>query len=410
MAGGEEQAVVEALEMDKATSALPNQRVALGIRRIDMQYPNGVHALKSVDLDVAEGEFVTLLGPSGSGKSTLLMIIAGFVNQSAGRVWARGADITTIPPERRNFGVVFQNYALFPHLTAYQNVAYPLAARGVRGAEQHRLVNEALAMVDLEGLNHRRPAELSGGQQQRVALARALVYKPSVLLLDEPLAALDRSLRERMQIELRALNRRIGVTFLYVTHDQDEALTMSDRVVILRNGAIEQVGTPQDVYERPTTGFVARFIGRANIFVAHVLKSDEGSVSVQLAGNVATMPHAGRFTGSKATIVVHPEKVRISSAARQHAPDEVVLEGRLQQEIFAGRTWRYLVTAAGTQVEAQVLERARAKQGETVQISWRSVDAWAIPDDGEADSALVTETGASNKPGALNQALEEGVG
>lgn len=397
--------------MDRDNSALPNQQVALGISGIYKDYGNGVQALRGIDLDISEGEFVTLLGPSGSGKSTLLMIIAGFTQQTAGHITTLGRDITSVAPERRNFGVVFQNYALFPHMNAYRNVAYPLVARGIRGTEQRRKVSEALAMVDLQGYERRLPAELSGGQQQRVALARALVYRPAVLLLDEPLAALDRSLRERMQLELRSLNRRLGITFLYVTHDQDEALTMSDRIVVLSGGAVEQVGTPQEVYERPTTSFVARFIGRANLFVGDVLTSDENFVRVALAsGSVANLRHNGRQWGAKAVAVVHPEKVTISAASGARAPDEAVFDGRLEEEIFAGRVWRYIVTAGGTQIEAQMLKRIDAGQGRMVQVSWRWSDAWVVPEENENEVGFVGSVRGPDEAAATNHISRERFG
>jgi putative spermidine/putrescine transport system ATP-binding protein len=223
-------------------------------------------AVDGVSLDVAEGEFVTLLGPSGCGKTTLLRIIAGFERPDDGRVLLAGDDVTDVPPHRRDVHTVFQQYALFPHLSVAGNVAFGLRRKGLRGADLGRRIDEALELVRLPGLAERYPAQLSGGQQQRVAIARAVVLEPRVLLLDEPLGALDRKLREEMQSELKQLQRRLGIGFVFVTHDQDEALAMSDRVVVMNLGKIEQVGTPREIYERPATRFVAGFVGVTNVF------------------------------------------------------------------------------------------------------------------------------------------------
>jgi putative spermidine/putrescine transport system ATP-binding protein len=223
-------------------------------------------AVDHIDLDIQPGEFITLLGPSGSGKTTTLNMIVGFTEPTAGRVSLNGTDITRTPPHKRNFGMVFQNYALFPHLTVAQNVAFPLRERKVPAAETTRLVGEALDLVDLGGMGNRRPHELSGGQQQRVALARAVVFSPSVLLLDEPLSALDRKLRQSLQREIKRLHDELGLTFVFVTHDQDEAMTLSDRIAIFNHGKIVAVGTPAGLYHRPTTEFVAKFLGESNVF------------------------------------------------------------------------------------------------------------------------------------------------
>ncbi|MFG1610585.1 ABC transporter ATP-binding protein [Actinoplanes sp. NPDC049265] len=232
------------------------------------QYGGGTPAVDHIGLDIQPGEFITLLGPSGSGKTTTLNMIVGFTEPTAGRVSLNGTDITRTPPHKRNFGMVFQNYALFPHLTVAQNVAFPLRERKVPQAEANRLVGEALELVDLGGMENRRPHELSGGQQQRVALARAVVFSPSVLLLDEPLSALDRKLRQSLQREIKRLHDELGLTFVFVTHDQDEAMTLSDRIAIFNHGKIVAVGTPADLYHRPTTEFVAKFLGESNVFTA----------------------------------------------------------------------------------------------------------------------------------------------
>lgn len=223
-------------------------------------------AVDSVDLEVGEGEFVTLLGPSGCGKTTTLGLVAGFTTPTQGRIFLRGKSVTDLPAFRRDVGVVFQDYALFPHMSAHDNVGFGLAMRNVEKSERDRRVHEALELVQLEGLGERRPLELSGGQRQRVALARAMVIRPTLLLLDEPLSNLDLKLREEMRVEIASLQRRLGITTLFVTHDQGEALAMSDRIAVMNAGRIEQTGTPSDIYERPATRFVAEFIGRMNFF------------------------------------------------------------------------------------------------------------------------------------------------
>jgi putative spermidine/putrescine transport system ATP-binding protein len=345
-------------------------------------YERHVYALRGIHIDVRKGEFVTLLGPSGSGKTTLLMIIGGFVAPDSGRVFAGGQDITSLPPERRNFGVVFQSYALFPHMNVRQNVSYPLVSRRIHRSIRQPLVDEALDLVDLRDLDRRRPAHLSGGQQQRVALARALVYRPAMLLLDEPLGALDRALRERMQIELRRLNRRLGITFLYVTHDQDEALTMSDRIVVMREGQIEQIGTPQEVYTHPASLFVANFVGASNVFHGQVLSSNGNRTRVQLSSGSGILVLSNTAVGSRSEIAltVRPENVRVDPSGAAGHPDESVVEGILEQEVFAGSMWRYYVSALGTRIEARSLKRAEVAVGSQVQARWRSADTWVIPE------------------------------
>ena len=238
---------------------------AISLRGVRKEFPGGVTAVHNLDLDVAEGEFVTLLGPSGSGKTTVLRLIAGFEQPSAGTVSLRGRDVTSAPPFDRDVHTVFQDYALFPHLSVLGNVEYPLRIAGVRRSERRERALSALATVRLEGMAERAPTALSGGQRQRVALARALVDRPAVLLLDEPLGALDLKLREQMQIELAQIQRESGITFVLVTHDQDEALTLADRIVVFREGCVEQDGPAHEVYERPASAFVANFVGTSNV-------------------------------------------------------------------------------------------------------------------------------------------------
>ena len=243
-----------------------------------------MEAVRPTDLTVAQGEFFTLLGPSGSGKTTLLNVTAGYVAPSVGRVFIGDTDVTELPPRRRNVGMVFQSYALFPHLDVFENVAYGLRVRGLPAADIRRRVEEALATLQLDGLGDRRIAQLSGGQQQRVALARALVIEPSVLLMDEPLGALDRQLRKQVQLELRHLHQRMGRTTLYVTHDQEEALVLSDRIGVMRAGRLEQVGTARELYERPASVFVAGFLGESNLLAGQVTRLDGDRAELRVPG------------------------------------------------------------------------------------------------------------------------------
>ena len=272
-------------------------------------------AADNVNLDIQRGEFLTLLGPSGSGKTTLLMMIAGFLDITGGDILLDGSSIAAVPPERRNFGMVFQGYALFPHMSVHQNIAYPLDVRRRPKAEIERRVGEMLDLVQLQEFAHRLPRQLSGGQQQRVALARALCFAPPVLLLDEPLGALDKKLRIEVQAQLKDIHQRVGTTFVYVTHDQEEALSMSDRIVIMQNGRIEQIGTPQELYQRPRTAFAAGFLGKSNFVTAngalHALRPEKidiaprgkGKGANRLAGTVRNATYFGSFLKYDVSVV-----------------------------------------------------------------------------------------------------------
>ncbi|MGZ6214359.1 MAG: ABC transporter ATP-binding protein, partial [Candidatus Limnocylindria bacterium] len=281
-----------------------------------------VTAVDGIDLQIADGEFFSMLGPSGSGKTTTLRMIAGFEMPTEGRILLHGEDVTNVPPFDRDVNTVFQDYALFPHMTIGENVAYGLMVRKVPRAERETRVANAIRMVRLEGYERRRPAQLSGGQRQRVALARALVNRPRVLLLDEPLGALDLKLREEMQIELKAIQAQVGITFIYVTHDQEEALVMSDRIAVFNRGKIEQVGTPADVYEHPSTTFVAGFVGTSNL--------------LQGAAALAILGREGTFT-------VRPEKIRLGAPEETAATEEHSALGRIQEVVYLGADTRYIV-------------------------------------------------------------------
>jgi putative spermidine/putrescine transport system ATP-binding protein len=337
-----------------------------GLRKTFGAGASAVHAVDGVDLQIADGEFFSLLGPSGSGKTTVLRLIAGFELPSSGRITLGGQDVTRLAPFRRDVNTVFQDYALFPHLSVFDNVAYGLRVKGVPKAERTQRATEALTTVRLEGFGDRRPGQLSGGQRQRVALARALVNRPRVLLLDEPLGALDLKLREQMQVELKAIQGRVGITFVFVTHDQEEALTMSDRVAVFNRGRIEQVDAPAAIYERPATSFVAGFVGTSNLLAPDV---------------------AARLVGQKGTFSVRPEKIRLVDADYQPEPDEVVAEGVVEEIAYAGATSRVMVTlAAGATITVlrQNSSQAGASDlvpGRQVRLAWARRHAVRLPDD-----------------------------
>lgn len=317
---------------------------------VKKSYPGGVDVIANLDLSVRKGEFMTLLGPSGSGKSTLLMMLAGFEKPTAGTIAVGGRDFTHIPPNKRNIGVVFQDYALFPHMTVAENVGYALRARRVPRDRQVEKVKAALSLVRLEGFGHRRPSELSGGQRQRVALARALVFDPDLVLMDEPLSALDRQLRDHMQIELKRLHEKLGLTVLFVTHDQAEALTMSDRIVVLNGGAIEQVGTPEDVYHRSGSFFVATFIGETNVIEGTLDAVAEGRGEVRLPDGVRLTCQVsdGMVPWQAVKLLVRPEHVCVET--RQGGAETArsdMLPGRVEERIFYGDHLRLTIATSG---------------------------------------------------------------
>jgi putative spermidine/putrescine transport system ATP-binding protein len=330
----------------------------------------GVVAVDAIDLEVLDGEFFSMLGPSGSGKTTTLRMIAGFELPTSGRILLHGEDVSNRPPFERDVNTVFQDYALFPHMSVGDNVAYALMIRKVPRPERARRVAAALEMVRLAGYEQRRPGQLSGGQRQRVALARALVNRPRVLLLDEPLGALDLKLREEMQLELKAIQQEVGITFIYVTHDQDEALTMSDRLAVFSRGRIEQVGSPADVYERPATPFVAGFVGTSNL----------------LTGAVAE-----RIVGKTGTFTVRPEKIRLAAPEDPVADDESTALGRIRNVVYLGPDTRYVVTLdAGAElvVTQQNLTtssmEALAAKDRVVRLIWSRVHNFPVRDPSQA--------------------------
>ncbi len=297
-------------------------------------------AVNNVSLEVGEGEFVTLLGPSGSGKTTTLMLIAGFERPTGGEILVRGESVVARPPEKRDIGMVFQSYALFPHMTVFENVAFPLRTRRLAGPEVAKRVDEALAAVRMSGLDARYPRQLSGGQQQRIALARALVYRPSLLLMDEPLGALDKKLREEMQSEIKTLQRELGITTLYVTHDQQEALALSDRIAIMNGGDVIQVGSPLVLYERPATDFVAGFLGDVNLVEGIAAEAARGLLRVQIADGPEVVTHGGPplAPGKRVRLTIRPERLELGTT-EQAGPN--AWRGRIREVVFHGELVRY---------------------------------------------------------------------
>lgn len=305
-------------------------------RGIEKRYAAGGRAaVAGLDLCVERGEFLTLLGPSGSGKTSTLMMLAGFEAPSAGEIFVNGQSLANRPPYKRNMGVVFQNYALFPHMSVSDNLAFPLGVRGIRGADAKTKVDAALALVRLDGLGDRRPDALSGGQRQRVALARALIFEPDLVLMDEPLGALDRQLREHLQSEIKRIQRALGLTILYVTHDQSEALTLSDRIAVFADGRIQQIGTPEAIYEYPANAFVAGFVGENNMLAGIVVARDEKLCAVRLAGGqvVQAIATGTVGTGDRVIAAIRPEHIEISTG---QSFDCNKLDARIEELVYQG--------------------------------------------------------------------------
>jgi spermidine/putrescine transport system ATP-binding protein len=347
-------------------------------------------AVDHIDLDVKDGEFFSLLGPSGCGKTTTLRMIGGFEQPTSGRIELAGQDVTWLPPYKRNVNTVFQNYALFPHLTIFENVAFGLRRRRVAESEVKQRVTEMLELVELPGYERRKPGQISGGQAQRVALARALVNKPAVLLLDEPLGALDLKLRKQMQVELKRIQQEVGITFIYVTHDQEEAMTMSDRIAVMNRGKYEQLGDPETLYERPATEFVAGFLGISNLLPATVGERDGTYVTTRLAdGAVVRVPAAVVDGKSSIRIGVRPEKIRLHSEATAIPERANRLQGRVVDASYLGASTSYIIEAGGGEritVFEQNVERTSHnslhRPGEDVHLSWSPDHTFAVGRDG----------------------------
>jgi putative spermidine/putrescine transport system ATP-binding protein len=372
------------LTADKS-SGTTTAKGRLTIRSLTKHYGSAA-AISDVSLDVEPGEFFTLLGPSGSGKTTTMMAVAGFVECDSGEIFLDGDRLDAIPAESRNLGVVFQNYALFPHMTVAQNLAFPLEVRRADKGLIASRVQASLAMVDLAGQENRYPSQLSGGQQQRVAVARALIFQPTVLLMDEPLGALDKNMRARLQLELRNLQKQLGITTVYVTHDQDEAFTMSDRIAVMSDGRVRQVGTPSALYEYPESLFVADFVGDNNLLDG-VVVSHNGQTSVVQVTGIGTVScrKSAEPVGGRVTLAVRPEHLTVGD----FAPDWNQIIGTVQDVVYTGSSTRYWIEAAGGYRcllrVSNTVHAVRYVVGDRITLSFRPQDV--IPFVGQAAPA-----------------------
>ena len=373
---------------------------AIELRNLSKDF-DGFVAVDAIDLRIRGGEFFSLLGPSGCGKTTTLRLVAGFERPSAGAVLIDGADLSQVPAHRRNVNTVFQSYALFPHLDVLENVAYGLRWQKLSKADARRRATEALDLVQLGELASRRPPQLSGGQQQRVALARALVLRPAVLLLDEPLGALDAKIRKQLRIELKALQEEVGITFLFVTHDQEEALSMSDRIGVMNEGRIDQIGTPQDVYETPTTVFVADFLGVANLMSVEAVSSDAGGCELRVGDFRLRACSGDTSARGEAKVVVRPERVEIR--AHDGTPPPNCLPGMVDRTIYVGSNLHVVIRlATGALVQASIANTGSVSaysQGDPVLVHLPDDALRLLTGDGD-DAARRTEAVAEDPGGA----------
>lgn len=354
-------------------------------------------AVDRVSLNVKQGEFVTLLGPSGCGKTTTLRMIGGFELPDTGSVFIQGRDVTAFPPAERNTSMVFQDYALFPHMSVADNIAFGLQMRRLNRREIKERTEEALRLVSLPNLGHRKPHQLSGGQKQRVALARSLVLRPAVLLLDEPLGALDAQIRKYMQLELKNIQKQLGQTFVYVTHDQEEALTMSDQLAIMRNGRIEQMGSPEEVYEFPITSFVASFLGDCNLLVG-TFTHGRGGTGVFEHPVLGPLP--GRLNkaqsidfGSAAVFCLRPENICVKPLHSVREEDRFALEARVKRRVYRGVVTRYVVAINGEELTAETLGKGDIAPGDSVIMAWEPQDAVILP----AENAEVRDVASAHE-------------
>ncbi len=356
-------------------NATTNQTaVSLQIQNVKHRFDD-FWALRGINLDVQPGEFLTLLGPSGSGKTTLLRIISGMLYPTEGRLLIGGQDMTRVPAQKRNMGFVFQNYALFPHMTVFENVAFPLRLRKVNKEEIKRRVADALALVELGGLDKRYPGQLSGGQQQRVSLARAVVFRPTILLMDEPLGSLDKRLRQQLQIELRRLQREINVTAIYVTHDQEEALSMSDRIAVMHQGEIAQLGAPPEIYRKPDTPFIANFVGDLNRFEGELVSGGTtgGVVRLEEGSEIRVPSTNGDTPGTRVVCGVRPEKLQVGRDLKT----ENTLKGTLRVMTFQFGYYRAQVDlSTGQRLLAEIHEdNPNVHEGDDVTVGWDVADS-----------------------------------
>ena len=359
---------------------MPDKDQFVRFDKVDKSYDGEVLVVKDLNLDVPKGEFLTMLGPSGSGKTTVLMMLAGFETPTSGEIYLDGNPISSIPPNKRGIGMVFQNYALFPHMTVKENLAFPLEVRKMQKSEIEEKVANALSMVELQDFGSRMPLQLSGGQQQRVALARSLVFEPRLILMDEPLGALDKNLREQMQYEIKHIHERIGITVVYVTHDQSEALTMSNRIAVFNDGKIQQISTPDVLYEQPDNSFVAQFIGENNQLKGKV-KSINGNfciITSESGDDVNALKVNVNNIGDVSTISLRPERVAINSTEKF----ENVFEAKVKELIYLGDHIRTRVEVCGNdQFIVKVpnsYKDSNLKEGSTVKLSWKASDSRAL--------------------------------
>ncbi|HEX4171475.1 MAG TPA: ABC transporter ATP-binding protein [Acetobacteraceae bacterium] len=374
--------------MDATPAQVRNIEPLVKFIGVEKSYDGRTLAVHDLTLDVAQGEFLTLLGPSGSGKTTTLNMLAGFERPTRGLILLDGKSVDRLPPYERNIGMVFQNYALFPHMTVGENVAFPLSVRRMRRAEIAERVRRALAMVRLESLVDRRPTQLSGGQQQRIALARALVFEPSLVLMDEPLGALDKKLREQMQIEIKLLHERLGLTVIYVTHDQSEALTMSDRIAVFHDGRVVQQGTPDHLYIEPCDAFVAGFIGENNLLSGTVEALTSDSVRVTIGGALRLMAKpVGRLEqGAPVLVAVRPEAIHLASDSDAA---ENLCHAEVTSRIYLGDHQRLLTDIGhGHTITVKVPASTDVAAGASISLSWKTTDCRAFPASAAAERAL----------------------
>ncbi|MEM9277472.1 MAG: ABC transporter ATP-binding protein [Pseudomonadota bacterium] len=347
---------------------------------VQKSYDGETLVVKDLNLDIQKGEFVTMLGPSGSGKTTCLMMLAGFEPATHGEIFLDNKPINMVPPHKRGIGMVFQNYALFPHMTVAENLAFPLSVRGMSKSEQQERVQRVLDMVELPQMGGRRPAQLSGGQQQRIAVARALVFEPNLVLMDEPLGALDKQLREQMQYEIKHIHENLGVTVVYVTHDQTEALTMSDRVAVFEDGVIQQLSSPESLYEDPQNSFVAQFIGENNKLNGTVQKISGDICDVKLDNGTAVKAQKVNVSakGDRTTLSLRPERVELDPPKSM----KNVIDGKIEELIYLGDHIRVRMNVAGNdEFIVKVRNRGDRKplaEGETKKIGWASEDCKAL--------------------------------
>lgn len=358
--------------------------VFLRFRNVKKTYDRRSLVVRDFSLDVRRGEFVTLLGPSGSGKTTVLMMLAGFEHVSSGDISIDGASVTRVAPYERNIGMVFQNYALFPHMTVAENLAYPLRVRKMPRARIREQVAQYLKLVELEGFGDRHPAQLSGGQRQRIALARALIFEPALVLMDEPLSALDKKLREQMQFEISRLHRKLGCTMVYVTHDQAEALTMSDRIAVFNHGVVQQYAAPDALYEQPANAFVAGFIGENNLMHGQGVAQSDGTVKVTLSDARVLRAAHGNFRDKAGACLlsVRPEKLNISTVDTPPPPDSNLLRARFVAQHYVGDFIRYYFELAdGTRIVVKTMNDDRAPtlaEGQITDLHWSAQHSFAF--------------------------------